>query len=513
MTGVFQDGSIAWAVALAIVVPGLIIAAGEVDERLRQRDSGLRPVVSVLRWWTLPLFAAWVVATAVFTVPPDNLLVRLSATGVLVSAAAAALVAVRVAVTRYRRRRGAEARGGAPQLLLVLPRLAVVLVAGWVLLDRVWGVDLSAALTALGVTSLVVSFALQDTLSGLASGLLLIGDSPFAPGDWIRYGEGADGPLEGRVVDINWRSTRIESRNGDLVIVPNATLATATLVNFDRPTRIHRVVVPVQVAFANPPTRAREMLLDAARSTPHVLERPEPAVRVIQIDDPLMGYEVDLWIDDYTLAPRVSSEFGALVWYQSHRHDVPLPSPAYDLYVYDGVAAGEVSRPDAAEVARRLRTSPLLEHLGDDELGPLTTAGHAARFARGETIVRAAEGGADLYVLWAGRAQIVVSGEDGESATAGEFTAGDIFGLLAGAARTAATVKVTARTDCEVVIVDAATAGDVIGRNPALSAAVEQTLATQRRRVARVIARLGATEHHGPDAAVSDGDPSPVESR
>jgi small-conductance mechanosensitive channel/CRP-like cAMP-binding protein len=502
MTGVFREGSIAWALALVVIVPLLIVAAGELDERLRQRDSALRPVVAVLRWWTLPLFAFWVIATAVFTVPSNNVVIRLVATGVLLSAAVAALAAVRVVIARYRRRRGAQTRGGVPQLVLVLPRLAVVLAVGWVLLDRVWGVDLSAALTALGVTSLVVSFALQDTLSGLASGLLLVGDAPFAPGDWILYGEDA----EGRVVDINWRSTRIENRNGDLVVVPNATLSTATLVNFDRPTRVHRVVVPVQVAYVNPPTRAKAMLLDAARSTPHVLEDPAPGVRVVQIDDPLMGYEVELWIDDYRLAPRVSSEFGALVWYQSHRHDVPLPSPAYDLYVYDGVAAGETATPSRAEVTRRLRTSHLLETLDDAAIGALAAAGTSVRFALGETIVSTADVGADLYVLWDGHAQVVVRADDGDPVSAGEFSAGDIFGLLARAAGTETTVAVTATTDCEVVVVEAAAAADVLGRDTKLSAAVERTFATQRRRVERVVQRLDELRTTGADSMTNDGE-------
>ena len=45
--------------------------------------------------------------------------------------------------------------------------------------------SIDAALTALGVTSLVISFALQDTLSGIASGFTLLADQPFSPGDWI----------------------------------------------------------------------------------------------------------------------------------------------------------------------------------------------------------------------------------------------------------------------------------------------------------------------------------------
>ena len=72
-----------------------------------------------------------------------------------------------------------------------------------------------------------------------------------------------------------------------------------------------------------------------------------------------MGYEVDLWIEDYAIAPRVFNEFGGLVWYHSYRHDVPLPSPAQDLYLWDGVHTAETSRPDRAEVRRRLQRAPL----------------------------------------------------------------------------------------------------------------------------------------------------------
>ena len=108
------------------------------------------------------------------------------------------------------------------------------------------------------MTSLVVSFALQDTLGGIASGFTLLADQPFQPGDWIKTGD-----LEGRVLDINWRSSRIQTRNGDLVVVPNGQLANATITNFDEPSRLHRVVVPVQVAYSNAPTRVNEMLLAA----------------------------------------------------------------------------------------------------------------------------------------------------------------------------------------------------------------------------------------------------------
>lgn len=487
-----------WAMVSLVVLPVLIIGAGELEERLRQRDSGLRRVVSILRWWTLPLLVGWVLLRRLFDVPPTNGGMRLLATGLLISLTVATLAAVRVIVANVLGRRSTGDGRQVPQIVLALPRVAVIIVVGWLLLDNVWGVDLTAALTALGVTSLVVSFALQDTLSGLASGLLLLGDAPFRPGDWILNGE-----LEGRVVDVNWRSTRLENRDGDLVVVPNAELAGATLINLSQPTRVHRVVVPVQVAYKNPPTRARAMLLDAARSTPNVLEAPAPRVRIVQIDDPLMGYEVDLWIDDARLAPQVSSEFGALVWYQSHRHDVPLPSPAYDLYVYDGVAVEEASKPDLSEVQRRLQVSPLFEQVTDEELARLARAGTPARFAVGETILGLEEDRGDLYVLTAGRARLTAQTSAGDVVDVGELGPGEIFGVL-GRARQGVSAKpsVKALTDCEVIIVDTAAAGEVISRNTALSRAVDQTMTMRRQRIERLVGRQATSTAVTRDGAV-----------
>ncbi|MCB0969161.1 MAG: mechanosensitive ion channel family protein, partial [Ilumatobacter sp.] len=322
MSGVFRDPDAGYAAVLVVLLPLLIIGIGELEERLRQRDSPLRHPIAIVRTWVLPLFAVWTLLSVLFSSDGADVVLSLIATAFVIAAGAAALAALSIVVERVKAR-PRDGRRSVPRLLLTLPRLLLILFIAWAVIAWVWNVDLSAALTALGVTSLVISFALQDTLGGIASGFTLLADQPFRPGDWIN----ADG-VEGRVVDTNWRSTRIQTRNGDLVIVPNGKLAGATITNYDEPARLHRVVVPVQVAYMNSPTDAKEMLLAAARSTPGVLEEPPPAAMVVQIDDPLMGYEVHLWIDDMAISPRVKSDFGSLVWYQSHRRGVPLPSPA-----------------------------------------------------------------------------------------------------------------------------------------------------------------------------------------
>lgn len=473
-----------WAVVMIVLVPLAIIAAAEFDERLRQRDSALRSAVVMLRSWTLPFFAIWALLVPVLGVDRDSFAVRVAATGLLLSVAAAGLRALRVGVVQARTRAVSQGRN-APELLLMLPRLLVVLVIGWLLIDTVWGVDLSAALTALGVTSLVVSFALQDTLSGLASGVLLLSDQPIQPGHWIQIG-GADG-TEGRVVDINWRTTRIRTRNGDMVIVPNSELAQGSIVNYSDVDSLHRLVVPIQVAFVNPPTLAKEMLIDAALGTEGVLASPPPEAIVTAISDPLVDYAVHLWVDDYAVVPRVTSDFASLVWYQSQRHDVPLPNPAQDLFIYDGPSSGDAAAPGPAEIRNALTGSPLLASVDDADLDRLAQATTFARYATGELISDSSSASHDLVVIVEGHARVVLRKHDGSDVTFGELSDGDIAGLPGEQPLKDHDIGVRAVTDCQVATVATDTIEEVASRSVDLAAALNRTSSLRRRRAERLL--------------------------
>ena len=476
-------GATWWAGVVILVVPLLIIVAAEFDERLRQRESTLRPAVTVIREWGLPFFAVWAVLVPVLGVDNDNIAVQVAASGMVLAIAIAVLRVIQALIASYQSRPRLPGTRAAPQLLLAVPRIVTLIVAGWLLIDGVWGVDLSAALTALGVTSLVISFALQDTLSGLASGMLLLSDQPFKPGDWITTGE-----MEGEVVDLSWRTTRIRTRDRDLIVVPNSQLANAAVVNYSSPDPLHRVAVSLQVAYVNPPTLAIEMLLDAARSTPGVLAEPPPIVFVTQIDDPLMGYDVHMWVRDYAIVPKVKSDFGRLVWYQSHRHNVPLPSPAQDLYLYDGVAAGEAGDPTTEDLRNGLQRSPLLSSLSDDELDTLAASTHAARFAVGEVILGPGTTERHLYIIDQGLAQLSVP-IDGQDVTVGEFGAGEALGVLDLSSSAARGASISAVTDCEVFVIDSQAIGSVGSRNVEVSTAMNRLAAIRRRRLDRVLER------------------------
>jgi len=498
----FTQGSLAvWAAVLVVALPAVIIAAGELQERLRQRGSPLVEAVSTVRSWVLPLAALYALVVFLFRASPDSLGVQVIATALLISVAAAALQTFAYLTERVKKRSKVPGTRSVPALVLMLPRLLILLAAGWILFTAVWNIDVSGLFAALGVTSIVVSVALQDTLSGLASGFLLISDRPFSPGDWIKAND-----VEGRVLDMNWRSSRIRDRNGDLIVMPNSVLAGGTIVNFSQPARLHRVTVDLQVAYSNPPTRAKEMLLAAARATEGVLDDPAPTIKVKQIDDPLMGYQAQLWIDDYTIAPKVASDFGSLVWYMSHRMEVPLPSPAYDLFHHDPIQEAKDAELTNEDLAERIRRAPLLFDLNETDIEQLAATARGVRFSKGETILSGGQASPDRYVLWEGRARIIGGDPLGGYV---DISDGDIFGATAQASRNEEPPRVIALTDCEVVVLGAEGIGAVTSRNPQLTQALNRLAAARRQRLAtptEIVVdgiSVGATE---PEAALPSGD-------
>src|SRR4029077_9665157 len=94
------------------------------------------------------------------------------------------------------------------------------------------GVPVAPLITTLGVGSLAVALALQDTLANFFAGLYLLADRPVGMGDYIKLHDGE----EGYVDTIGWRSSRLRTLKGSVVVVPNMKLSQAILTNFHRPT-------------------------------------------------------------------------------------------------------------------------------------------------------------------------------------------------------------------------------------------------------------------------------------
>jgi small-conductance mechanosensitive channel len=177
-------------------------------------------------------------------------------------------------------------------------RVFVLVIGGLILLDAL-GVRITPLLTALGVGGLAVALALQDTLSNLFAGVHLLADRPIRVGDYVKIAE----TIEGYVVDVGWRSTRVRTLGNNVMIVPNKRVAESVIVNYDMPERRMGVTVGVCVAYGSDPERVESVLVDEARKTaaevPGLLLEPPPSVKLI----PGFG----LYGLDFTLGCQVAS--------------------------------------------------------------------------------------------------------------------------------------------------------------------------------------------------------------
>jgi small-conductance mechanosensitive channel len=180
-----------------------------------------------------------------------------------------------------------------------LTTVAVALVA-LIVVAHHFGHDVSSLVTALGIGSLAIGLAAQQTLGNMIAGFTLLVDRPFRPGDRIRLATGETG----EVAEIGIRSTRIVLDDANLLIVPNAELANSRVQNYAFPTRGSRGEVRVKVAGAKL-DQMLALLPGLAREVPEVLPDPPPEASVVGLDDGKAELAVRFHVLDQAVQRRI----------------------------------------------------------------------------------------------------------------------------------------------------------------------------------------------------------------
>ncbi|OFZ80225.1 MAG: hypothetical protein A2583_11520 [Bdellovibrionales bacterium RIFOXYD1_FULL_53_11] len=167
---------------------------------------------------------------------------------------------------------------GTRTLFLLLTRLLTFSITILIVLDTM-GISITPILASLGIGSVAVALALQDTLGNLFSGFYMLLDKPIRIGDFIRL----DGGLEGHVKRIGWRSTHILLLSNNMIVVPNSRLSSQIITNFNLPESESAFLVPLSVAYDSDLSKAERVLLETAsqimKKTDGGAVQAEPLVR------------------------------------------------------------------------------------------------------------------------------------------------------------------------------------------------------------------------------------------
>lgn len=313
----------------------------------------------------------------------------------------------------------------------------LVLVATFVFEDKL--------LTTSAVGAVVVGFALQDTLGNAFAGLAIQSEKPFKIGDWIRVGE-----FEGRVAEVTWRATKLRTKTGNFVVVPNNEISKHAIVNYSEPAVPTRLEVEVGASYFSTPGDVKAAVMEALDQVPRVLKAPAPDTLLHAFDASAITYHVRFWISDYEFDDEARDEVRAAIFYAFGRRGIEIPFPVEVGYSRDWPEPDAATRLKARE--RVVAAVDLFSQLSEEQRRGIAAATTTRMFGNGEAIVRQGAPGTSMFIVCSGEVAVQLEPEQREVA---RISQGGYFGemsVLTGEPRTA---SVVARGDAVVLELDA----------------------------------------------------------
>lgn len=307
---------------------------------------------------------------------------------------------------------------------------------------------ITGLLTLSSVIAVVIGLALRPIILDVFSGLSANLDSAFHIGDWIEIARRGGGSTQtGWVEEINWRTTHLRTRSGNLVVCPNSTLSTAIITNYSRPSHLSRFDLKVKLPPELDPDRARQLLAAAVQATLGREDGPaaqkQPDVLITGMEASGVQYWIRFWLNP---AEKSADTVTDTVAHSVLRHlqlaGIPLSEKVVlhrerRLLLDTGTAAAR------AEVLGRLA---LFQGVSTEIVDRLADAATPFRFAEGETLIHQGGEDNDMFLLVEGAVDVLVT-VDGKELLVAPMQAGDYFGemsLLTGEPRTATIRAATA---------------------------------------------------------------------
>ena len=281
--------------------------------------------------------------------------------------------------------------------------IAIVAAAAYVMQLPVKGL-----LATSGAMAIIVGLALQSTLSDVFSGIVLNTTRPYQIDDWISI----DG-TEGKVLDIDWRATRLLTANGSMAVIPNSVAAKAKLLNFSRPNDVHGVSISVVVPSQIRPRRVLDALEKALQGTSALLAMPKAKATVKSVSLESVEYEAS----GFVAAMDKKTDVRNYLFDLAHRHLE---------------AAGVNWNPDAvpkpwSRQRSLLEDVRIFRSLSDEEKDSLSQRMMPVEYLADQVILGLNE--ASDYLLVIGTGVVSASIRDGErSVEAGRMGPGEILG-------------------------------------------------------------------------------------
>ncbi len=304
----------------------------------------------------------------------------------------------------------------------------------------VYDQKLTSLLATSGVIAMIIGLAIQINISNIFSGMAINIEHPFRVGDWVQIGTFE----EGKVVDITWRTTRIITRMGCILSIPNSMAAESTIHNYDYPDDTFWLRFIVHVHPSHHPDRVRKIIRDAVLSTEVVLKTPEPFIIFRGLSDWAADYLVYFVVRDYAWRLLHEEAVWLRIWIHLNRAGIAPAIQRQEIHLFKGVK--ERGEEAATKPITLLQEVTLFRPFSDKAKNYLSECMHKHRFGEGDIIVRQGDAGNSLFIIVEGVVGVRVQSPEGESIEVARLGAGEFFGemaLLTGEDRAATIIALT----------------------------------------------------------------------
>ncbi len=348
-------------------------------------------------------------------------------------------------------------------------------------------IPLTGIFTGSTILGIVVGLALQDTLGNLFAGLALQADQPFVVGDVIMI----PGRGEGVVETVSWRGVKIRTFQNKLLVISNAVLGKETIEVAPKD-NLNAKAVFFNSMYSKSPAHTIQVVRDAVRQVENVSPKIRPVVRIRNLGDNGIDWEVKYWLEDYTKQHDTDALIRQRIWYVFQRENIEFAYPTRTIHVEPKpveIAPAEIVN----TISEHLNQVTIFAPLSDDEIDRLANASTSRVYAPGEAIVRIGQEGGSMYVIIRGSVKVQIP-ENSYQKTINTLGVNDFFGemsLLTGEPRSA---NVIAEVESEVLRIDKNGLKPILESNPVLVQSIAE-LVEERRILLTTVAQAAEEEH------------------
>ncbi len=206
---------------------------------------------------------------------------------------------------------------------------AIYLIIAFLWILKIWDIDITPYLAGVGISGLVLGFALQDTLKNVFGGMSLLLDKTYQIGDKVKLESGEVGVIH----DIGLRSTKLVTYDNEALYIPNGYLANSRVLNYTRPTPAVKVTVLFGVEYGSEAENVRKVVLAVFNKMDGVQKDPVPAVQFLEMGDFALKFRAQFWVEHWSNAFGKKIEATEKIYDALNKAKIGIPFPTQTIYL------------------------------------------------------------------------------------------------------------------------------------------------------------------------------------